>query len=115
MVRKIILNENFYIVAVIVVMIPQIAHTYYVYNINSQYADPWFGWCFAIGIDTAILIFTLRGWIYVAGAYFIGTLAVNLLYLEYPESIWSKLLIGVMLSSTIFSLSHLFYKKRKSG
>lgn len=109
--RKLILNEAFGIIALTVLLIPQIAHTIYVFKINSQYTDPWFGWCYAIGIDLAILIFTVKGWTRTAYAYFAGTLAHNLVYQFYPESIWSSILICVMLSATIFSFSHLFYHK----
>lgn len=112
--RKFILNEAFGIVALTVLLIPQIAHTIYVFKINSQYTDPWFGWCYAIGIDLAILIFTVKGWTRTAYAYFAGTLAHNLVYQFYPESIWSSILICIMLSATIFSFSHLFYHKDKA-
>jgi len=112
--RKLILNEAFGIIALTVLLIPQIAHTIYVFKINSQYTDPWFGWCYAIGIDLAILIFTVKGWTRTAYAYFAGTLAHNLVYQFYPESVWSSILICVMLSATIFSFSHLFYHKDKA-
>jgi len=112
--RKFILNEAFGIIALTVLLIPQIAHTIYVFKINSQYVDPWFGWCYAIGIDLAILIFTVKGWTRTAYAYFAGTLAHNLVYQFYPESMWSSILICVMLSATIFSFSHLFYHKDKA-
>ncbi|WP_346881272.1 C2H2-type zinc finger protein [uncultured Algibacter sp.] len=112
--RKFILNEAFGIIALSVLLIPQIAHTIYVFKINSQYHDPWFSWCYAIGVDLAILIFTVKGWTKTAYAYFIGTLAHNLVYQFYPESIWSSILICIMLSATIFSFSHLFYHKDKA-
>lgn len=112
--RKLILNEAFGIIALSVLLIPQIAHTIYVFKINSQYTDPWFGWCYAIGIDLAILIFTVKGWTRTAYAYFAGTLAHNLVYQFYPQSMWSSILICVMLSATIFSFSHLFYHKDKA-
>jgi len=112
--RKIILNEAFGILALTVLLIPQIAHTIYVFKINSQYSDPWFGWCYAIGIDLAILIFTVKGWTRTAYVYFAGTLAHNLVYQFYPESVWSSILICVTLSATIFSFSHLFYHKDKA-
>ena len=114
MMRKIILNEAFGILALTVLLIPQVAHTIYVFKINSQYNDPWFGWCYAVGIDLAILIFTVKGWTRTAYAYFVGTLAHNLVYQFYPQSIWSAILICVMLSATIFSFSHLFYHKEKA-
>ena len=112
--KKFILNEAFGILALSVLLIPQIAHTIYVFKINSHYADPWFGWCYAIGVDLAILIFTVKGWTRTAYAYFVGTLAHNLVYQFYPESAWSSVLICVMLSATIFSFSHLFYHKDKA-
>ena len=112
--RKFILNEAFGIIALTVLLIPQIAHTIYVFKINSQYTDPWFGWCYAIGIDLAILIFTVKGWTRTAYVYFAGTLAHNLVYQFYPKSMWSSVLICIMLSATIFSFSHLFYHKDKA-
>lgn len=110
--RKFILNEAFGILALTILLIPQIAHTVYVFKINSQYDNPWFGWCYAIGVDLAILIFTVKGWIRTAIAYFLGTLAHNLAYQFWPESMWSAMLICLMLSGTIFSFSHLFYFKK---
>lgn len=110
--RKFILNEAFGILALTILLIPQIAHTVYVFQINSQYDNPWFGWCYSIGVDLAILIFTVKGWIRTAIAYFLGTLAHNLVYQFWPESIWSAVLICLMLSGTIFSFSHLFYFKK---
>ncbi|TGV03586.1 C2H2-type zinc finger protein [Flavivirga rizhaonensis] len=112
--KKFILNEAFGILALTVLLIPQIAHTIYVFKINSHYADPWFGWCYAIGVDLAILIFTVKGWTRTAYAYFVGTLAHNLVYQFYPQSVWSSVLICIMLSATIFSFSHLFYHKDKA-
>lgn len=110
--RKIILNEAFGILALAVLLVPQIAHTVYVFKVNSQYMNPWFGWCYAVGVDLAILIFTVKGWIRTAIVYFLGTLAHNVVYQFWPESIWSAVLICLMLSGTIFSFSHLFYFKK---
>ena len=107
--RKFILNEFFGIVALIILLIPQVAHTVYVFKVNSQYDQPWFSWCYAIGVDLAILIFTVKGWIRTAVVYAIGTLAQNLVYQFWPETVWSAILLSVMLSGTLFSFSHLFY------
>ena len=109
--RKFILNEAFGIFALLLLLIPQIAHTIYVFNINSQYTNPWFSWSYAVGVDLAILIFTVKGWMRTAYAYFAGTLALNLVYQFYPNSALASILICVMLSGTIFSFSHLFYHK----
>lgn len=107
--KKIILNELFGILVLGILLIPQVAHTIYVFEANSQYDHPWFSICYAVGVDLAILIFTVKGWIRTAMVYCIGTLIHNLAYQFDPESIWSSVLICVMLSGTIFSFSHLFY------
>ena len=112
--RKFIINEAFGIIALAILLIPQIAHTVFIFKVNSQYDDPWFAWCYAIGVDLAILIFTVKGWIRTAILYFLGTLAHNLVYQFWPESMWSAILICIMLSGTIFSFSHLFYFKKKA-
>lgn len=111
--KKFILNEAFGIFALSLLLVPQIAHTVYVFKINSQYVSPWWSWSYALGIDLAVLIFTVKGWKKVAYAYFFGTLAHNLVYQFYPESVWSAILICIMLSGTIFSFSHLFYSSDK--
>lgn len=107
--KRLITQEWFGIIALTIILIPQVAHTVYVFDQNSQYINPWFAWCYAIGVDLAILIFTVRGWKKTALIYLLGTFAHNFVYQFYPESIYSALLIGVMLSGTIFSFSHLFY------
>jgi len=112
--RKLIINEAFGIIALSILLIPQIAHTVFIFKANSNYADPWFAWCYALGVDIAILIFTVKGWIRTAILYFLGTLAHNLVYQFWPESLWSAVLISVMLSGTIFSFSHLFYFNKKA-
>lgn len=109
--KKLITTEVFGICALLTLLVPQIAHTVYVFKINSQYADPWFAWCYAIGVDMAILIFTVKGWIRTAVVYFIGTLTHNLVYQFWPDSVLSAALLCLMLSTTIFSFSHLFYYK----
>lgn len=107
--KKLITQEWFGIIALSIILIPQVAHTVYVFDQNSQYTNPWFAWCYAVGVDLAILIFTVKGWKKTALIYLLGTFAHNIVYQFYPESIYSALLIGVMLSGTIFSFSHLFY------
>lgn len=108
--RKVILNETFGIIALALLLIPQVAHTVYVFKVNSHYDNPWFSWCYALGIDLAILIFTVKGWIRTAIVYFLGTLAHNLVYQFLPDSLWSASLICLMLSGTILSFSHLFFQ-----
>jgi len=107
--KKLITQEWFGIVALTIILIQQEAHTVYVFDQNSQYIDPWFAWCYAIGVDLAILIFTVKGWKKTALIYLLGTFAHNIVYQFYPDSIYGAILIGIMLSGTIFSFSHLFY------
>jgi len=107
--KRLIIKEWFGILALSIILIPQVAHTVYVFQANSQYNNPWFAWCYAIGVDLAILIFTVRGWKKTALIYLLGTIAHNLVYQFYPQSIYGAILVGIMLSGTIFSFSHLFY------
>ncbi|MDN5201164.1 hypothetical protein QQ008_07320 [Fulvivirgaceae bacterium BMA10] len=111
--KKLIMTEYFGIIVLLVALIPQIAHTVYVFKINSHYPEPWFAWCYAIGVDLAILIFTVRGWIWTAVAYLMATLAHNIAYQFFPQSDISSILIGITLSATIFSFSHIFYSGSK--
>lgn len=98
-----------------ILLVPQIAHTLYVFEANSRYENPWFSWCYSIGVDLAILVFTANGWIRTAFAYLFATLAHNLAYQYMPEGLWSSLLISVMQSVTLFSLCHLFLKQEKKA
>lgn len=41
--RKFIINEAFGIIALVVLLIPQVAHTVFVFEVNSHYDNPWFG------------------------------------------------------------------------
>ncbi|PKV50869.1 zinc finger double-stranded RNA-binding protein [Aquimarina sp. MAR_2010_214] len=107
--KQIITKEWFGILALTIILIPQVAHTVYVFSENSQYDNPWFAWFYAAGVDLAILIFTVRGWKKTAFIYLLGTIAHNVVYQFYPESVYSSILIAIMLSGTIFSFSHLFY------
>ncbi len=109
--RKLVLNEAFGIIALAILLIPQVAHTVYVFKVNSHYSDPWFAWCYAVGVDLAILIFTVKGWTRTAVVYFLGTLCHNLVYQFWPESAWSAALVCLMLSGTILSFSHLFFQQ----
>jgi hypothetical protein len=109
--KAFIVKEGFGIVVLTILLIPQIAHTVYVFNLNSQYRDPWFGWFYAVGVDSAVLIFTVKGWRKTAIVYLVGTFAHNVVYQFWPESIASSLLICVMLSATIYCFSHLFYSR----
>ena len=111
--KNFITKEGFGVVALTVLLIPQIAHTVYVFQTNSQYSNPWFSYCYAIGVEGAILIFTVKGWKRTALGYLAGTLAHNLVYQFWPDSQISGVLICIMLSATIYSFSHLFYSEKK--
>ena len=110
--RKIIENEVFGILTMGILLVPQIAHTLYVFEANSHYEHPWFSYCYALGVDLAILIFTVKGWLKTALAYLLATLAHNLVYQFMPEGIWSGVLISVMQSVTLYSFSHLFFNTK---
>ncbi len=109
--KKLIINEGLGILAMSILLIPQIAHTLYVFEANSHYEHPWFSLCYAVGVDLAILIFTVKGWLRTAFAYLFATLAHNLVYQFMPEGALASILISVMQSATLFSFCHLFFKK----
>lgn len=110
--KKIIETEVFGILAMTILLIPQIAHTVYVFEANSHYEHPWFSWCYSVGVDLAILIFTVKGWLRTAFVYLFATLAHNLAYQFMPEGMVSSILISVVQSTTLFSFCHLFFKKK---
>ena len=109
------INKIVGILIMTILLIPQIAHTLYVFEANSHYQNPWFSWCYALGVDLAILVFTANGWIKTAFAYLFATLAHNLAYQYMPVGVWSSLLISVMQSVTLFSLCHLFLKQEEKS
>ena len=94
------------------VLIPQIAHSLYLFEVNSRYHNPWFAWAYAVGVDLAIFIFTIKGWLKTALVYMFITLAHNLMYAFAPQSLWSNVLISSVQSLTLFSFTHLFFKRQ---
>ena len=110
--KKIILNEWFGVFALTLLLIPQIEHTVYLYQASSHFDDPWWAWCYALGIDLAILIFTVKGWVKTALAYLFGTYACNLFYQYWAHNSASGILIHLLLSGSIFLFSHLFFKQK---
>ncbi len=113
--KKIIEREVFGILAMTILLIPQIAHTVYVFEANSHYEHPWFSWCYALGVDLAILIFTVKGWLRTAFIYLFATLSHNLAYQFMPQGLVSSILISVVQSTTLFSFCHLFFKGKESA
>lgn len=102
-------------IALIILLVPQVNHTVYIFQQNSQHADVWFAWFFAIGIDLAILIFTLKGWTWTAVGYLIATLGTNIVYQFFPVGIEAKILLSILLSATIFIFSHLYKKEQEDA
>ncbi|MDN5201154.1 C2H2-type zinc finger protein [Fulvivirgaceae bacterium BMA10] len=99
--------------ALVILLVPQVKHTVYIFQNNSQHEDVWFAWCYAIGIDLAILIFTLKGWTWTAVGYLLATLGTNIVYQFFPVGMEAKILLSVLLSVTIFIFSHLYKKEQE--
>ena len=113
---KLISHEGFWLIALSILLIPQVASSFkvFAYN-NAQYESPWFAWCYAVGIDLAILIFTVKGRLVIAFLYLLVMIAHALIgqFLPYQSS-YGIFLVHTTLPITIFSFSHLFYyEKRK--
>lgn len=108
-------HEGFWLFSLGILLIPQVASTLKVYNENNhQYEDPWFAWCYAIGLDFAILIFSVMGKTKIAIAYLIVMILHGLMGQYFPGGHeWGKLLINLALPITIFTFTHLFYAKKK--
>ena len=111
---EIIGHEGFWLMALSILLIPQVASSVKVFAFNNaQYESPWFAWCYAIGIDLAILIFTVKGQLKIAFIYLLVMVAHALIgqFLPYKSS-FGTILVHTTLPVTIFSFSHLFYYKK---
>lgn len=106
--KSLIKSEWFGIVSLVIILTPQIAHSVYIFEINSQYDNPWFAWCYAIGVDLAILIFTVSGWKKTALVYLAATLATNIIYFWSKPNLEISILISVLQAGTIYAFSHLY-------
>jgi hypothetical protein len=115
--KKFIETEGLAIFGLFLLLIVQVAFTVYVFNKSGHHADmPWLAYVYAIGVDVAVLIFAVHGRILISFFFYFASLATNTVYLYYPDSIISQTLIAFMLSTTIFSYTHLFVwisKKRE--
>ena len=111
--KKVFQNDWFVLIPLLALLTAQTMHTIYVFQAVSHYPQAWFAWCYAIGIEMAILICVARGWLWVSGGYAVATLATNLLYEFAPDSVLSGILLSVLLSVTIAIYSHLFYQNTK--
>jgi len=112
----IISHEGFWLMALSILLIPQVASSIKVFaHNNAQYENPWFAWCYAIGIDMAILIFTVKGRPVIAFFYLLVMIAHALIGQFLPlQSTYGVLLVHTTLPITIFSFSHLFYYEKKA-
>lgn len=99
------------ILAMGMVLVPQIAHSLYLFEINSPYQNPWSGRLYAVGVDLAIFVFTIKGWLKIALIYMFVTLVHNLMYAFAPQRLWSNVLISIVQSLTLFGFTHLFLKR----
>ena len=113
----IISHEMFWLTTLSILLIPQVASSIQVFtHNNTQYENPWFAWCYAIGIDMAILIFTVKGRLRIAFLYLLVMIAHALIGQFLPaQSVHGRLLVHTTLPITIFSFSHLFYYEKKEA
>ena len=112
---RIIGHEGFWVFSLSILLIPQVASSVKVFTFNNtQYESPWFAWCYAIGIDLAILIFTVKGQLKIAFMYLVVMIAHALIgqFLPYKSSM-GIMLVHTTLPVTIFSFSHLFYYRNR--
>ena len=113
---RVIGHEAFWITALCTLLIPQVASSIQVFsNNNTQYEHPWFAWCYAIGIDLAVLIFSVRGKMRYALIYLILMIAQALIGQLLPgKSVYGIVLVHTALPITIFTFTHLFYYRKKA-
>lgn len=111
--KNFVKSEWFGIVSLIVILTPQIAHSVHLFQVNSSHAtaDPWYAWCYAIGVDLAILIFTVHGWKHTSLIFLAATLATNILYFWPSGNLFGGILLSLMQSGTIYAYSHLYVEQ----
>ncbi len=100
------------IIIMIFLLIPQYWSTQYVFNANDKSELVWIAWAYALGIDSAILYFTWKGWIKVALIYMAVSFAHNISYHLSPESIGAIFLISSCSPATIFAVGHLYLHRK---
>lgn len=108
--KKIVIIRVSATITMCLLLISQIQHTNYLFAENSHFENPWFSWCYAIGVDFAILIFGLSGWIRTSLFYLLVMIAHNLLYTLMPVSDMSGILLSTIQAITVYTLCHLFIK-----
>jgi len=111
--QKIFKSGAVRLIGIICLLIPQIAHTAFLYNTYSHYDRPWFAWLFASGLDISILVFVAAGKKKQSIAYALAVITLNIIYLFAPEHATGKVLIAVLLGITLYFFSELFYEEGK--
>ncbi len=100
-------------IIMIFLLIPQYWSTQAVFAANDKSGLLWIAWSYALGIDTAVLYFTYKGWIKTAIAYMVISFAHNVSYHISAESISAVFLVSSCSPGTIFTVGHLFLHRRK--
>lgn len=101
-------------VIMIFLLVPQYWSTQAVFKANDTSGLLWISWSYAIGMDTAVLYFTYKGWIKTAIIYMFISFAHNICHYLFPQSISAIFLISSCSPGTIFTVGHLFLH-RKTG
>lgn len=105
------------VVCLFLLLVAQVHHTVYVYAMAThEPTTPWYAWCYAIGIEGAILVFVVNGWRWQSMLFSLATILTNFLYGEYGAKeipIAVNVTISVLLGGAIAGFSHLYYTKMK--
>jgi hypothetical protein len=108
-------SEACVFLAIMCVMIVQIAHNTFVVFTKSQIESTWLALCFALfyafAIEFSILTYVINNMRTHAIAYAIASFVTNLFYYYQPDSKVAPVLISAMLAGSIWSFSDLFVKK----
>ncbi|WP_299243094.1 C2H2-type zinc finger protein [uncultured Aquimarina sp.] len=100
-------------IIMICLLIPQYFSTQAVFAANDKSGLLWIAWFYALGIDSAVLYCTWKGWIKTALAYMVISFAHNISYHISPQSIGAVFLISSCSPGTIFTIGHLFLHRKK--
>lgn len=105
------------VICLFLLLVAQVHHTVYVYAMATHEAyTPWYAWCYAIGIEGAILVFVVNGWRWQSMLFSLATILTNFLYGEYGTKeipLAVNITISILLGGAIAGFSHLYYTKMK--
>ena len=105
------------VICLFLLLVAQVHHTVYVYSMAThEPTTPWYAWCYAIGIEGAILVFVVNGWRWQSMLFSLATILTNFLYGEYGQKeipLAVNVTISVLLGGAIAGFSHLYYTKMK--